>query len=201
MPPNDVFMLEYGSVLYVDVHVLAHEGTIRRGVEFLAPVFGTGLFRPFGGEVVEGFDGTDFEDVIVGGVALLCGLLLTLKVELAEVVGDAVFVEVVVGIDEAVGGVFVGVETAPYVFGDKLDGFAHEFVVVDMAFVVDVVDYDVVGTVFAFARSTGGLPEADGGEFYSVGGGKVSVCPVAKLEAVSVVVDDALVVLQLCLQG
>lgn len=118
-----------------------------------------------------------------------------------EAVGDAVLMEVIVGVNEAFGGVGVGIKGSPDVFGDEFDGFAHETVVVDMAFVVDVVDNDVVRAVFVFAGATGGLHEAQGGELGAVYGGEVAVCPVAVLEAEAVIAEDALVVLELRLKG
>ena len=142
------------------VHVFAHERTVRRGVEFFAPVFGIVLFRPFGFKGIQVLDCTDFKYVIVGRVTVLCGLLYALQEEQTEAVGDTVFMEIVVGIYETVGAVFVGIKAAPNVFGDEFDCFAHEFVVVDVAFVVYVVNYDIIGAVFAFARTTGRLTEA-----------------------------------------
>nr|DAE63456.1 MAG TPA: hypothetical protein [Caudoviricetes sp.] len=201
LSPYDIFVAEDGTVLNVDVHELAHEGTIRDVGKLLTPVGGIGFLGPFGGEVVEVLDGADFEKIVVCGVAVLKGLLLFLQEKLVEAVGDAVLVEVVVGVDKAVGGIGVGVEGSPDVFGDELDGFAHEAVVVDVAFVVDVVDDDVVRTVFVFAGTTGGLHEAEGGELDTVDGGEIAIGPVAVLESLAVVVEDALVVLELRLKG
>nr|DAU57768.1 MAG TPA: hypothetical protein [Caudoviricetes sp.] len=201
LSPYDIFVAEDGTVLNVDVHELAHEGTIRDVGKLLAPVGGIGFLGPFGGEVVEVLDGADFEKIVVCGIAVLKGLLLFLQEKLVEAVGDAVLVEVVVGVDEAVGGIGVGVEGSPDIFGDEFDGFAHEAVIVDVAFVVDVVDDDVVWTVFVFAGTTGGLHEAEGGELDTVDGGEIAIGPIAVLESLTVIAEDALVVLELCLKG
>ena len=201
LSPYDIFVTEDGTVLNVNVHELAHEGTVRDVVELLTPVGGIGFFRPFGGKIVEVLDGTDFEEIVVCSVAVLKGLLLFLQEKLVQAVGDAVFVEVVVGIDEAVGCIGVGVEGSPDAFGDEFDGFAHEAVVVDVAFVVDVIDDDVVRTVLVFAGTTGGLHETEGGELDTVDGGEIAISPVAVLETLAVIVKDALIVLQLRLKG
>ena len=66
-----------------------------------------------------------------------------------------------------------------------------------MSFIVNVINYDVVGALGLFACPARVLKKAQSHKLHAIGCGKIAVRPIPVLELSAIVVYDALVVLNL----
>ena len=109
--------------------------------------------------------------------------------------------EIVVRVDKSFYAAVRLVETSHQVLEQPFHPLAHDAVVVDVLFIIDVIHDDVIGAAFLLADTARVLAETEAHESHAVGGEELAGRPVALLITVAVIVDEALVVLQLGLAG
>ena len=95
--------------------------------------------------------------------------------------------EIVVSIHKSFGSVLISIKAAPYIFSDIINTLFHEAIIVYMLLAIHIIHNNIVWTGITLTSTTWILTETKRHEFNTVGGCKVSFCPVTYLLAFAII--------------